>query len=516
MKRQAYWLGLAAIGLVFIFVALPTAWSSPSLQATGTPDATVFAEALNPDANIRNQPNIEGERIAVIQPGEQYPVRGYYFEWLLIEYDAGYAWVHESVVAITGNKASLPQIDPAAVPATRPSPIAPTATASENIEAVTLTPTIDTPPVTFMPTATIDGLDFTTLQQEILIYLASRGIVANGPNSVVSVYVQDLETDAAMGINENVLQNAVSTAKIGVIANYFRYIYQPPSSEMEFRLAAVAVCSSNADANVLMESTDLNNPLNGIGRTTDTFCQAGASNTLVNRHFWIGNAGDGAVPNDYYAPAGATLCPTNAQNPADTSVAAVIDPLLHTTAADMGIFLNQLYQCVENNAGLAQIFAEEITQTECQWMMNLLLGTKFYHLMELGVPEGVPIAHKVGYGAEAVGDAGIVFSPGGDYILTVYIWDDRLDNYDSYALGRWAAIGEISRLVYNFFNPAAPLASIRPPISSAGGAACVLPNDRDIIDLNNLSVGRFDEAGNPLSTACYDWPNCRAFEGWGQ
>ncbi|MBI5929806.1 MAG: serine hydrolase [Chloroflexi bacterium] len=512
---------LTVVCLIILFVALPTAWSSPTRQSAATPTstATVFAEALNPDARIRNQPNIDGEIVTLIQPGESYPVRGYYFEWLLIEYPSspnGYAWVHESVVALTGDPTGLPQIDPAALPSTRPPTVAPSETPVENAAAITTTPTTEQPMITLTPTATIAGLDFTSLQRDILTYLASRGIVYNGPNSVVSVYVQDLKTGAAMGIQENVLQNAVSTAKIGVIANYFRYIYQPPNQDMEFRLAATVICSSNANANVLMESTDPVDPLNGIRRTSDTFCQGGATNTLIDRHFWIGDAGDGAVPLDYYASVGSTPCPADAASPVDTSVSAVIDPQLHTTAADMGHFLNQLYQCYETGTGLAQIFPDEITQTECQWMMNLLFGTNFNHMMELGVPEGVKIAHKVGYGAEAAGDAGIVFSPNRDYILTVYIWDDRLDNFDSYALARWLAIGEISRLVYNFFNPDAPLAIIRPPSNSTGGSACVLPNDRDAIDLNDLSVGRFDAQGNPLSTACYDWPNCRAFEGWTQ
>ena len=292
MKQRGIWLVLIAANLLILFVALPTAWSSPTRQSAPTPTstATVFAEALNPDANIRNQPSINGDRIGTIQPGESYPVRGYNFEWLLIEFPAspnGYAWVHQSVVSLIGDRTGLPQIDPAALPSTRP----PTNTPIENAAAITTTPTIELPQVTLTPTATIPGLDFTTLQREILTYLASRGIVYNGPNSVVSIYVQDLETGAAMGIQENVLQNAVSTAKIGVIANYFRYIFQPPNQDMEFRLAATVICSSNANANVLMESTDPVDPLNGIRRTVAKKASRGESTGS-------GNQGSGGLTHD--------------------------------------------------------------------------------------------------------------------------------------------------------------------------------------------------------------------------
>ena len=65
MKQRGFWLVLIAANLLILFVALPTAWSSPTRQSAPTPTstATVFAEALNPDANIRNQPSINGDRI---------------------------------------------------------------------------------------------------------------------------------------------------------------------------------------------------------------------------------------------------------------------------------------------------------------------------------------------------------------------------------------------------------------------------------------------------------------------
>ncbi|MBZ0308429.1 MAG: hypothetical protein K8I82_20355, partial [Anaerolineae bacterium] len=56
----------------------------------------------------------------------------------------------------------------------------------------------------------------------------------------------------------------------------------------------------------------------------------------------------------------------------------------------------------------------------------------------------------------------------------------------------------------------------RQPLNPFGGAACVMPTTSEEISLNDIDAGRFDANGNPLPSACYDYPNCRPFDNWGQ
>ncbi len=51
-----------------------------------------------------------------------------------------------------------------------------------------------------------------------------------------------------------------------------------------------------------------------------------------------------------------------------------------------------------------------------------------------------------------MGDAAIVFTPGGNYILAVYLWQKDQLLYDPSN----ALIAQISRAVYNYFNQASP------------------------------------------------------------
>jgi hypothetical protein len=82
----------------------------------------------------------------------------------------------------------------------------------------------------------------------------------------------------------------------------------------------------------------------------------------------------------------------------------------------------------------------------------LLARNKIAVLLEAGVPEGTRLAHKHGWTGsplEWLGDAGIVYSPGGDYVLSVFLWDE-VDMIWEPASG---LVADISAAVYNYFNP---------------------------------------------------------------
>ncbi len=71
------------------------------------------------------------------------------------------------------------------------------------------------------------------------------------------------------------------------------------------------------------------------------------------------------------------------------------------------------------------------------------------NLIRFGVPDDVPVSHKHGWVQATHAHAGIVLSPGGDYVLVEYLHQngDWLQSSVSFPILR-----EISRAVYNYFN----------------------------------------------------------------
>lgn len=83
-------------------------------------------------------------------------------------------------------------------------------------------------------------------------------------------------------------------------------------------------------------------------------------------------------------------------------------------------------------------------------MLDLLANNQIAVLVQAGVPEGVRVAHKHAWeDGEPIGDAAVVFTPGGDYILVYYLWVPGNTYWDQNS----RLMADISRAAYYFFNP---------------------------------------------------------------
>ena len=137
-----------------------------------------------------------------------------------------------------------------------------------------------------------------------------------------------------------------------------------------------------------------------------------------------------------------------------TDITTDPDPYSQTTLSDIGMLLEDLYQCAQSGGGaLPVVFPGEITQAECQLMIDYLIKNRLPSLLTAGLPEGTDIAHKHGWVSyngiiNTVGDAGIVFSPGGNYVLVVFTHHPEQVIWETAS----TLIAQISQAVYNYYN----------------------------------------------------------------
>jgi beta-lactamase class A len=87
-------------------------------------------------------------------------------------------------------------------------------------------------------------------------------------------------------------------------------------------------------------------------------------------------------------------------------------------------------------------------------MLDYLAKNRIGVLIQAGLPEGTQIAHKHGWITEVDGvihtisDAGIVYSPGGNYVLVVFLYHPVQLVFDTANL----LTAQLSSAVYNFYN----------------------------------------------------------------
>jgi hypothetical protein len=212
----------------------------------------------------------------------------------------------------------------------------------------------------------------------------------------------------------------------------------PPNEYVEGLLRDTAIQSSNYGANLLLHViAGQDNTYLGAEMLTQSLWHMGLVNTFM------------AVP--YDAPTVATR-PSTYVTPANSQpeVPFLPDEARQTTAEDIGTLLSMVYYCAKGGGSLIAIYPDQFTPEECQAIMDLMVLNVEGNLIRFGVPEDIPVSHKHGWDGITYGDAGIVQSPGGDYVIVTYVSDPStgwLPSYISFPLLR-----EMSYLTYNYFN----------------------------------------------------------------
>ena len=286
-----------------------------------------------------------------------------------------------------------------------------------------------------------------TLQN--LEILLKQIIQLSGFDGVAGLYMLDLQTGEEihfaqdngqpLSVQPDVAFSASSTAKIPIMISYFSQ-FGPGALDPQTIASMLDMIrrSENPPADKFMSALD---EANGPLLVTQKMQALGLQNTFMAGYFF-----DGAQLLASFTT------PANSR----TDVVTNPDRYNQTTPSDMGMLLEDLYQCAENGGGaLVAVFPGTMNKDVCLQMVNLLVQDKLGALLQAGVPEGTRIAHKHGWVTDSLGntnnfsDVAIVYSPGGNYILSVYIYHPVNILFDTTANPLFA---QVSQAVYNYFN----------------------------------------------------------------
>ena len=261
-------------------------------------------------------------------------------------------------------------------------------------------------------------------------------------DGVGAVFIMDLATGEEISINGDLAVSGLSILKIPIFVETYRVLDGPPNDFVQGLLWDTAVQSSNFGANLLLHViAGQDNTYLGAEMLTQSLWKMGLVNTFM------------AVP--YDAPEVATR-PSTYSTPANAQPPLLFqpDPARQATAEDIGTLLSMVYYCAQGGGPLLAIYPDDFTPAECQAIIDLMVENTEGNLIRFGVPETVPVSHKHGWDGVTYGDAGLVLSPGGDYVIVTYVSDPStgwLLSDISFPL-----LWELSQITYNYFNFEAP------------------------------------------------------------
>ena len=284
---------------------------------------------------------------------------------------------------------------------------------------------------------------------QTLEILLRQIIDQSGFDGLTDLYFLDLQTSERIHFAyqegqdipvtpDDISFTASSTIKIPIMVSVFRHFNSQIDADTDTLLKNMIERSDNIASDSLMFLID---EVRGPLVVTQSMRDLGLENSFLAGYFFPG----ATLLQNFYTPA-------NTRVDVNTSP----DDYNQTTPSDMGMLLEDIYLCAENGGGsLIAAFGGQIDQAACQKMIEYLKADDLGALIQGGVPEGTMVAHKHGWVSDIntgvlnhISDAGIIYTPGGNYVLTIYVFHPEQALWDLVA----PMDAELSRAVYNYFN----------------------------------------------------------------
>lgn len=282
---------------------------------------------------------------------------------------------------------------------------------------------------------------------ENLQILIQQIIDADGFDGLIEMYILDLASGRDLyfaynnheSIQPGIAFTAASTIKIPIMVSVYRRVGEPTPPDIANLLELMIIRSANTSSDSLMELV-LDRNLGPLMVTEDLH-SLGLMDSFIAGFFYNG----APLLRDFTTPA-------NSRADINTQP----DRYNQTTALDMGLILKAIYQCSENGGGpFLAAFNGEITQEECKTMLTTLNQDRIGVLLQSGLPDGTFFAHKHGWTSpppegviKQISDTGIVYSPGGNYVVTYFQSSNDQIVFTSNDL----LVSKISSAIYNYFN----------------------------------------------------------------
>jgi len=265
-------------------------------------------------------------------------------------------------------------------------------------------------------------------------------------DGLTEIYILDLENreeinfayEQGVDYDPGIAFTAASTIKIPILVSTFKRLSEPTPQGASDLMQQMIEKSENPPADQLMEI--YLDPNIGPIFITQDMQEIGLKNTFLAGHFYLG----APLLQRYLTQANQRLDYTT-------------DPDIYnqTTTAELGMLLDDIYQCAQSGGGsLSAVFQNQLSQSECQLMITYLTQNKIAVLMQAGLPDGTQFAHKHGWIVELDGvihtimDAGIVFSPGGNYVGVIAMYQPTQLIFD---IANFLS-AQISTAIYHYFN----------------------------------------------------------------
>ena len=244
-------------------------------------------------------------------------------------------------------------------------------------------------------------------------------------DGTAGIFVKDLRTGEELNLNQSAVFAGGGLLKLPLLLEAYRQYDPPwPAALTQSLTTTLRTEANTAAADEVLTILGNGDAAAGGQRVTASMTALGLTSTVLSQPF---------TP-----PVSATL---------------PVEAALQTTPADIGVLLEMVYQCHGGGGALLVAYAAEFTPEKCAALLDDLAQSAPVDVPSLlrgGVPNANEVIHRPGGAANTRADSALVTSPGGDYVLVVFLSVPGRDL-------SWTEVNpifnDLSKAAYNYFNP---------------------------------------------------------------
>jgi hypothetical protein len=307
---------------------------------------------------------------------------------------------------------------------------------------------------------------------------------------VTSILVKNLDSgELIYESNMDYVLSGMSIVKVGIMVDVYRHHGgQVDAQTHQELLDMLGSESCNPCANRLMATVGNGSAYDGAASVTKTMRRLGLSNFYLCAPFrleanwdgqgqtvWTGNEASMAEAAGWalwsgYGPAveRASLLPMQETGTGQWLVQAQTpryDRCVRATPREMANLVEMIHQCTKDRGLLRDAYPNALTPEVCEDMIDIMAANDLRNMLGAGIPAEAKLAHKHGFSGydnpwgDTRGEVGIVFSPGADWLISFYIWQDT--PWINWGINQ-PLYRDVSNMLYNYFNPQEPYWALPP------------------------------------------------------
>jgi len=244
-------------------------------------------------------------------------------------------------------------------------------------------------------------------------------------NGTAGIFVKDLRTGEELNLNPEVTFAGGGVLKLPMLIEAYRQYDPPwPAALTRWMTTTLRTEVSTAPADEVLTILGSGDATVGAKKVTAAMTALGLKATRMSQPF---------TP-----PVSATL---------------PVESVIQTTPAEIGVLLEMVYQCQAGGGALLVAYTDTFTPEKCAALLADLAQyspADVPSLLRGGVPDANEVLHRPGGGANTRADAALITSPGGDYVLVVFLTTpDRELSWN----GVNPIFNDLAKATYNYFNP---------------------------------------------------------------